>query len=333
VKVLVVGYFPSNETIYTYAQSFYKTFKYLKHTCDYFNYRARLAPFTHVNNILNNLLLIKKIAHTRPDLIFFIKSENVFPKTLKIIRQKYKSIIVNFYPDNPFTFWNNNSNANVLNALPYYNHFFIWSHELIPILTSAGACQTHYFPFAFDQELFNQELPTTNIDYHYDVSFIGTWEPERERWLTHVCQKLPKINLALWGNQWQEHISTTHILHKYIKGTAIYNHHMIEICRKTKINLNFIRTQNLKAHNMRTFEIPAAYSFLLTQRTHDQAKLLFTEDKNIACFDSPAELVKKITYYLTHDTEREEIKTQSYNHVQKYTLEHEIKKALKLIAS
>lgn len=72
---------------------------------------------------------------------------------MKIIESKH-NYIVNFYPDNPFVFWNGNSNKNILNSLPYYDCFLIWSKLLIPILKTVGAKDVYYLPFAYDNDIY-----------------------------------------------------------------------------------------------------------------------------------------------------------------------------------
>jgi spore maturation protein CgeB len=56
----------------------------------------------------------------------------------------------------------------------------------------------------------------------------------------------------------------------------------------------------------RTFHIPACGGFLLHQRTPDVLEC-FTEGEEIACFDTPEELVAKVQYYLKADAERRRI--------------------------
>ncbi len=75
---------------------------------------------------------------------------------------------------------------------------------------------------------------------------------------------------------------------------------------------------------MRTFEVPANNSFLLTQRTHDQANILFKEGESIACFATPSELIEQITFYLEHETERSVITQKGFLCAQKFTLETQL---------
>ena len=326
-KVLLVGHFGTNPDIYTYAQSFYKTLNHLGYSTIKFEYRQKLVPIKVINNFLINKKLIFLTKKLKPDIIFCIKAEIITSKTINKIKKTQNPLLINFYPDNPFTFWNGNSNAHVLNSLPLYNHFLIWGQELMPVLQATGCKKVSYFPFAFDQDLFayNDQVKDHTHNYIYDVSFIGTWEPKREHWLERLCLALPSIKLIIYGNEWEKQLKTDSPLRKYLYGQALYGQKMINIFKKTKINLNFIRRQNMQAHNMRTFEIPACGAFLLTQYTKDQASVLFKEGESISCFHSTQELIEKIKYYLICDKEREKIAHSGFIIAQNFTLEKTLK--------
>lgn len=322
-KILVVGKFSLNSNIYTYASSFYKTFLKLGYEVEKFNLIQRFSN-KRLSNFLFNYLLQKKVAKFKPDLVFLIKAENIYFKTLKNIKTKFNTLLVNFYPDNPFVFWNGNSNSDVLKSLPLYDCFLIWSKMLMPLLETAGCKNVFYFPFAYESELF--DWGNLNVGkYENGVCFIGTWEIEREKWLTQICEKSPNLKLAIWGNMWDENLSKNSILRNFFKGRAIYAREMIKEFQASKIVLNFIRRQNFTSHNMKTFEIPASGSFMLTQRTDEQANFLFKEDENIECFDNIDELIDKIKIYLINDKLRKSIAKKSFENVQKYQIDNVLK--------
>ena len=208
-KVLLVGNFSNNPKIYTYASSFFKAMQNLGLVVEKFNYKNSRFNNPIVKNIFGARLLkyslLRTVKSFKPDLIFMLKADNIETKTLINIKKYDKNIkIINFYPDNPFTFWNGNSNANILLSLPVYDLFLIWAYQLIPILYSAGAKNVRYFPFGFDTSIYSQELQISDTDhtkYKSDVCFVGSWDAEREAWLTQLMHKMPALNLAIWGNR------------------------------------------------------------------------------------------------------------------------------------
>ena len=347
-SILVIGAASDNPEVYTYAPSFYTTLKKLGYNdTTFFNLRQSCIPLINnkiikklpnpariLNTHLLNKKLIQKVKALKPSIIFFIKANTIYPETLIEFKKCGNPLLIHFYPDNPFVCWNGNSNQLVLRALPLYDHFLIWSHMLIDPLLSAGCKQVHYFPFAFDEQLFNREIDLTPSDrarYQSDICFIGSWDAERAWWLEHLIEKLPDINLALWGNQWLAKLPASSPLRNFYRGPALYGTEMIKAFRLSSIALNFIRIQNITSHNMRTFEIPASRAFMFTQRTKEQAEILFTEGKNIICFDSLDELTKKVIQYLNDNVQRRTFTEHAWERAQRYTLEKELNKLMLLL--
>jgi spore maturation protein CgeB len=138
--------------------------------------------------------------------------------------------------------------------------------------------------------------------YATDVVFAGTWEPMREWWLEQITE----FDLSVWGNMW-ERVAPSNPLRALWKGNAVYGEEISKLFAVSKIHLNFLREQNKDSNNVRSFEIPGYGGFLLTQRSKEQAEELYTEGKEIACFDDVNELKEKIAYYLAHDDERRSV--------------------------
>ncbi|MFA6527145.1 MAG: glycosyltransferase [Candidatus Babeliales bacterium] len=347
-SMLIVGAASENPAIYTYAPSFHTTLKSLGYQATtFFNVKQSFIPLINnrtiaslpgaaqkINTVLLNKALVSHVQKHRPRIIFFIKAHTIFSETLVALKKYGAPTLINFYPDNPFVCWNGNSNEHVLKAFPVYDHFLIWSQMLIQPLLSAGCKQVHYFPFAFDEVLFNQEIFITQEDhtrYQSDVCFIGSWDTQRAWWLEHLVHRLPHLNLTLWGNGWQDNLGKTSPLRKHCRGPALYGTEMIKAFRLSHINLNFIRTQNMTSHNMRTFEIPASNAFMLTQRSHEQAKMLFTEGQSIICFDSLDELAQKVVQYLNDPEQRHTLTEQAWIKAHNYTLKKELNKLMLLL--
>lgn len=333
--ILVVGFFSERPDVYTYATSFAREFEQLGYAVHRFNTHARynwlaskiasLHPrLAVIHDSVMNRQLVNAVAQDKPDMVFLLKAETVWCSTLKKIKAMSSARLVNFYPDNPFVFWNYNSNDEVLRSLPLYDCFLIWSHMLVDPLRAAGCKRVEYLPFGFEKQLFPDEITITQADharYQADVCFVGTWDVEREVWLEALVNRMPQLNVAIWGNLWNERLSAQSPLRSALRGAAIYGTEMIKALRVAKIVLNFIRTQNMTSHNMRTFEALAAKSFLLTERTVEQAEQLLHEGEHLACFGTLDELSKKIDYYLNAEEERRVVCDRGHNYAQRYSLD------------
>jgi spore maturation protein CgeB len=240
--------------------------------------------------------LLYTASRLKPDLILILKGEEITPATLIRLKQKVK--IVNWNPDNPLNALN--STPDLIKAIPFYDHCYIWGKFLLPELKRLGAQRASYLPFAYDPEL-HQPRNLSNEERKQlasDLVFAGTYEPQRVEALNHSTD----FDLAIWGNHWNR-LPSDHPLRKFWRGDA----HGVALSRvysSSRIALNFIREQNGSAHNMRTFEAPACGVMLLTTRTQEQVEL-FGEDDGAAFFFSHDELRDKARYYLAHEEQRQ----------------------------
>jgi spore maturation protein CgeB len=342
-KILLVSEFGHENQPYTYATSFAKIMTRMGYEVDCFDCKKNLIPFSHqsfhsmpflvkkLNNFLINLALKKTFKKLSPDILFLLKSENISFKTLRSVKNSKPVELMIFYPDSPFSFWNGNSNSDVVRSMSLYDNFAIWSKELIPAIKSAGCKNVTYFPFAFDDEIFFTGAQVAKSEcslYSEDIMFAGTWDKEREKKLIELVRRFPDINLAIWGGLWHENLSPKSILNHFVKGQSISTGGMARAFKCSKIVLNFLRPQNANSHNMRTFEVPASGAFMLTERSHEQAEQIFREGESVECFSGSDELVKKIKYFLQNNNEREKIAKAGSEVAKNFTLERFIARML-----
>ena len=239
---------------------------------------------------------IKKTIEFSPDLIIVIKGFYYQLKTIELIKKILPNCkIFHINPDNSFNTWHfGNSNSWIRESIPAFDAHLTWGKFLVDMLKKAGGKNIFYIPFGCDEELHFLPAQNSNInDYICDIGFIGTWDSEREEWLS----RLVDLDLKIWGNSWEK-------ANAVLRSKWQKNHpsglEYSKICQRIKINLNLIRMQNLTAHNMRTFEIPASGGFVLSYRTQEVCEF-FEENVDIACFDSPEELRNKIYSYLNNN--------------------------------
>ena len=258
--------------------------------------------------------LIRQIEKDAPELVLIFKGWLIKPSTLRKIKSRFPNVkIFNLNGDNPFNTWHHgNSNFWIRKSIPLCDCYFIWGKFLIPKLEKAGAKMVEYLPFGCDPKLHYPVKVTSSEKKFYgsDVSFIGSWDKEREEWVSYLLD----YNLKIWGNHWEK--ASKKVQDKWTKKEVIGEEYS-KVINASKINLNFIRKQNRTAHNMRTFEIPACGGFMLSNRTPEQ-KEFFEEGKEAAYFDSPKELKEKIDYYLSHPKQRRKIAEEGYKKATNY---------------
>jgi spore maturation protein CgeB len=175
-----------------------------------------------------------------------------------------------------------------------------------------GAKPVHYLPFAADTDLHRPvgSGGAAAIGQH-DVAFIGTWRPEREA----VLEQLVEFDLCVWGSKyWKTRTRAGSPLRSRWAGRSIAASEFAQACANSRVLLNILDSPTWPGPNMRTFEQPACAAFSLETRSPAVLEL-FTEGKDIECFDSIGEARDKARYYLDHDSERKRIAEASYHFV------------------
>jgi len=253
--------------------------------------------------------LISEIARLKPAILLILKGFYYSPEAIaRIKRLNPAPVLMHFNPDNSFNTWHfGNSNQWIRDSIPLYDIHLTWGEFLIPKLRSAGAKKAFHLPFACDPDLhYPVDLTEADLaEYGADVAFVGSWDKEREWWLSHILD----YQLTIWGNGWQK--AAKSIQEKWKKKEVIGDVFSKVSCA-SKINLNFIRKQNIPAHNMRTFEIPACSGFMLSTRTIEQNKI-WSEGEEIGCFSNPQELRTMLDQYLRDNQLRSVMANRAHN--------------------
>ncbi len=281
-----------------------------------FDYRAKFfraglgtplvgAVSRRINRRRMNEAFIRAVEKGKPDVVLFLKGETIYASALREVRERFKPILLQWYPDSPFNTAVKNATPDSIASIPLFDCYFIYAHSLVDPLLAAGARRVEYLPFCYDPEMLKPPADVGEEDrkrYATDVVFAGTWEPEREWWL----ERITEFDLSVWGNMWERMRPDSPLKARW-KGAAVYGEEISKLFAVSRIHLNFLREQNRDSHNVRSLEIPGFGGFLLTQRSREQAEELYVEGKEIACFESVEELKEKIRYYAEHEQERLEI--------------------------
>ena len=255
-----------------------------------------------INRRMMNRAFVDAVAAMKPDAVLFLKGETIFASTLRYVKQTYKPLLAQWYPDGPFNIEVKNATRDSIASIPLFDIYYIYARSLMQPVKDAGARRVEYLPFCYDPEMLKPPASISDEDrrkYATDVVFAGTWEPMREWWLERVTG----VDLAIWGNSWEQAKPDSPAMNRW-KGAAVYGEEISKLFAVSRIHLNFLREQNKDSNNVRTFEIPGFGGFLLTQRSREQAEELYTEGEEIACFDTVEELLEKANYYLHNETER-----------------------------
>jgi spore maturation protein CgeB len=86
-------------------------------------------------------------------------------------------------------------------------------------------------------------------------------------------------------------------------GGPVWGTEYVGVLALAKIGLGLLSKYYPDQFTTRSFEIPGAGAMLLAERTPDHLEI-FEEGKDADFFSSPAELIDKTQFYLTHHKQR-----------------------------
>lgn len=275
-------------------------------------------PFRHVYKSRLNLFL-KKIKSV--DLIIVFKGIEIDKEFLLEIKNKYPyTKIANIFTDDPFNLASpSTSSPLLLDCIPFYDFFFIWSKKIKNKLNRKYKLYKnfYYLPFGYDYRILSIIKKKINKNY---ISFVATGDHYRE----NIIKKIKRIKLIIFGNSWAKKLGD-HSINNFIYGKKLVN-----ITAKSYVSINILREQNKTSHNMKTFEIPAMGGLLFTTRSQEQ-NFFFPENKASIMFGSIKEFEKKFFFLLKNKKIADRIRQKGFELSRKHSYNNRAKYLLKII--
>ncbi len=249
------------------------------------------------------------IQDSKPDLVLVIKGRMISPDTLIDAKRSLSDRpLVNFNPDSP---WDTaNRSSRLLQAIPLYDTHFTWNKHLIPKFQGDGGKSVFYLPFGYDPVL-HHPLEEEASGFQCDAVFVGTCTPSRDE----LLGSLGSTNIKVVGNGWGK---AKWIAKDRIISQALYGEDAVRVLSLGACSINILREQNIGSHNMRTFEIPASRTAMLTTRSEEQC-FFFAEGSEMECFDSPEELLEKVRMFSADPAHARTIARNGYERVREET--------------
>lgn len=306
MKILIVGAAEpfSLETFYAEALSLYQndvsivpvhslfTSYYKKSTFNKIKHRLHVS---HIYAKLNRLIL-EKVKDERPDVVWVFKGMEVYPNTLRAIRE-CGVFLVNFNPDHPYHFTGYGSgNRNIVTGLREYDLHFCYAKSVMERIAHETKIVVKRLPFGYavsDGDF--QKIESVNENLR--ACFIGFCDAARlavVRELSSTC-----IPIDVYGTGWSGKLQESEMLR--ING-PVYNEEYWRKLRSYRVQINMLRPHNAGNHNMRTFEVPAVGGILLTARSYEQSEF-FEVGREIFDFGSFSELASNASELLSLSAE------------------------------
>ncbi|NOX17940.1 MAG: hypothetical protein GXO87_06625 [Chlorobi bacterium] len=142
-------------------------------------------------------LLIKKAKFVKPNFVFVLKGEPIYPETIGRLKEITGAELFNRFGDDPWEFPSFSSKT-----AKYYDYFFTYDSYSVKLYKAAGYENADYLPYGYDPEIVsNLKLSKRDEEkFGCDISFIGSHYPKREEFLSKIKNK---YNLKIWGRGWK----------------------------------------------------------------------------------------------------------------------------------
>lgn len=289
--------------------------------------------------------LLEAAYKNKPDLVFFSNGgEEIRKEIIKEITQKSGAITINWIFDDQWKFHSYSKHwaplyhwGTTTDPLAIKKYHRIGYKNILN--TPQGCDHFVYKPF--------------NLPKIYDVTFVGRPHGDRKEVIESIIKA--GIDVKCWGEGWpNEHVSFEEMIKIFsqskinlnlTKSSAVLWKEIASIFlsrdynRSIRINnprhwvdnfKSFLGTFRLQIKG-RTFEIPGCGGFMLSGWADDLDKY-YEIGKEIVCFSSTKDLIKKIKYYLEHEKERENIARAGYERtLRNHTYEKRFNEVFKAI--
>jgi len=280
---------PSRGEGYEFA-NFIPAFKNLGHEVIFFDShnRALYRDFADLNRAL-----LQVAEKTRPDLIIAVPLiYEVWKETWDVLRDWGQCAVVNWATDDS---WKYQQSSKLISKS--FHAVTTTYPERYEQYHRDGIRHVHLTQWAANSAFLKDPMPS--CDCQYSVSFIGTAHGDRRKQIAFLESN--GIHVDCFGFGWP--------------NGAIRSDEIPEIIRKSRISLNFansVRTyerrrfRNTRQIKARTFEVPGAGGFLLSEWA-EGIERYYLPGSEIGIFYSRPDLIDKIHYYLDHPAERDSV--------------------------
>jgi spore maturation protein CgeB len=219
-------------------------------------------------------------------------------------------------------------------AVNYYpdNHFDYPGFELATLSSYAVIATTKSFQVQFLQQLVGTRrvvfvhhgycdlvqrpylLQVKEDDHLADVTYVGNYTANKERWLRLIARRLPNIRLRIVGYAWER--ARDDVLRRCAMRHGLEGDFYARALQHSRVNVAVHGERNGREGwqdlvSTRTFEIPACKGFML-HVDNAEIRELFEPEHEIDVFASEDELIEKIVYYLARPDLRRQMIERAY---------------------
>lgn len=281
-----------------------------------------------------NEMLIETVNSFKPDLMLtYLFRDEIEIETLETITNGGSTTTLGYFGDDEWRFDDFSSKyakgfkwivTADKQAVEKYRR--IGCHNVIHKKTGAN----HYF------------FRKSGLPEMYNCTFVGGARLERVRLFNRL--KKDGVSVKCWGTGWEMSFLdriANRLLHSPKRMVAkssrsrLTFEEMSSVFEQSRINLNFSRSYRGDRRQIkgRCFEVTCSGGFLLSEYI-EGIEEYFVVDKEIVCFDSYSEMLDKIKFYLSHESERRQIAESGYRRtLSEHTAERRLHEVFKDIGA
>ncbi|MBB6732572.1 CgeB family protein [Cohnella zeiphila] len=223
------------------------------------------------------------------------------------------------------------------------NYDIVFTHERSCLPLYQQVCpQVHHLPLAVNPRVFQpMRVPP---EYQSDICFIGVAFWNRVRLFDELATYLQDKKVFIAGSHW-DRMTRYPDLARFIRSEWIEVPETVKYYNGAKIVINLHRTteagsDNRNSRNIgavsinpRTYEIAACGTLQLTDMRAELPEH-YEIGSEIAAFNSAADLMAKIDFYLNNEAERVKVAARSFRRTfQNHTFDRRIGRLLEVLES
>jgi len=234
-----------------------------------------------------------------PDILMVFSGAEILPGSFAYIKSILPTHIIWYWAD-PLP----NLSRYLLQSVPLSDGIVSYSNSSLKAFNRMGAKSSCWIPFAADTDTHFVKAEARR-EYAYDISFIGSWRPEREDALKIIFENFPELRFKVSGPYWNRCQFLP--IRKLASSQPVYGKLFSEIVRDSFLNLNVIDKSNYPAVNMRFFEIMTAGGLELFSAGPEMENI-FIDRKHLLYFSTPETLIGAVQFAFDNKEKMEEIK-------------------------
>ena len=312
MKVLCVfgqyQYGDPSRGIGTEYASFVPALKRLGHEVIHFESWNRKC---HANYAELNKALLTTVNREHPDVMLVVQlNYEIWLETLRIIQAAGDVATICWTTDDSFKY------REVSRFIGRSYHAMTTTYpEMLPRYQRDGIDNVLLTQWAANSQ--NLKEPLAAKECEYQVSFVGAAHGDRKERIARLNDH--GIGVSCFGYGWP--------------SGPVAAEEIPQIMRKSIISLNFANSKGQNQIKARTFEVPGAGGFLLTEYAPGLERF-YCIGNEVDVFSRTEELVEKINYYLSHTEKRDAIARAGFQRtVREHTYEIRTKEVLDFAVS